>query len=467
MKVRYKKYMLFLVFFAVILSFFTQNYNLVLASNINIDGVYSDVLEDLQKSADFNKDTYSFIESDYSLNVIQVAESTDRRLFVYVYQPCANSKNLKASSLNLSTSVGDEVDYYNYDLEFINSNDVFFKYLVKNFVVSTYITRNYEITSIYRAWDSSIDESIEDVNGNVINEVVFKVGKIFTITGFGSDIEYKTSDIETIKVTSKYVGFVRYPGGIYAYKTSCDSHFVAFSTDKPIDKLYEADICYMQQSVTEIYGVGAKTNFHEPIKRYAYPTYSDSGVYDAPGLFGGYYNWDRISTVEDFISTVNSENMFCCGVFNVGTQSKMTEDGLRDLRDKQWVISFAETEYATVESQYQIYNYYSIISNVTILRLKFETNGVTYNLGVIDNKQTGDGIPDNETKVAIELADWIKYVFRLLLLILCIIVLSPILPIVFNVIWIVFKLILKIVVFVFTIPIKLLKKIFKKGSDKN
>ncbi len=33
-----------------------------------------------------------------------------------------------------------------------------------------------------------------------------------------------------------------------------------------------------------------------------------------------------------------------------------------------------------------------------ILRLLFETEGKTYNLGVVDNKQTGDGKPDNVKK---------------------------------------------------------------------
>ena len=33
---------------------------------------------------------------------------------------------------------------------------------------------------------------------------------------------------------------------------------------------------------------------------------------------------------------------------------------------------------------------------MSILRLKFETQGVIYDLGVVDNKQTGDGKPDNK-----------------------------------------------------------------------
>ena len=36
------------------------------------------------------------------------------------------------------------------------------------------------------------------------------------------------------------------------------------------------------------------------------------------------------------------------------------------------------------------------MTDVTILRLKFETHKVVYNLGVVDNKQQGDDNPDNE-----------------------------------------------------------------------
>ena len=46
-------------------------------------------------------------------------------------------------------------------------------------------------------------------------------------------------DIETITITDKFVGFVRYKDGFKLYVGACDSHFVAFNTDKPIDKLLE------------------------------------------------------------------------------------------------------------------------------------------------------------------------------------------------------------------------------------
>ena len=60
---------------------------------------YSDVLDDLRKDENFSPGTYPTVADDYSLQVIQVAESTGKELFVYVYQPSGQTKDLKASSI--------------------------------------------------------------------------------------------------------------------------------------------------------------------------------------------------------------------------------------------------------------------------------------------------------------------------------------------------------------------------------
>ena len=60
----------------------------------------------------------------------------------------------------------------------------------------------------------------------------------------------------------------------------------------------------------------------------------------------------------------------------------------------KWVLRFAETEYTSSASAYVYVQNGTRISDVTILRLKFETDGVVYNLGVVDNKQTSSTTPD-------------------------------------------------------------------------
>ena len=92
---------------------------------------YSSVLDDLHKDENFNEDDYPLIETDYSLQVIQIAESINNELFIYVYQPSGENLNLMATSINISTTPGD-LKFINYKLKFLNNSDVFYKYLVED-----------------------------------------------------------------------------------------------------------------------------------------------------------------------------------------------------------------------------------------------------------------------------------------------------------------------------------------------
>ena len=73
----------------------------------------------------------------------------------------------------------------------------------------------------------------------------------------------------------------------------------------------------------------------------------------------------------------------------------------------------------------------TIVGNVTILRLKFETDGITYNLGVIDNKQTESREPSNSTSTSVGINDiphigkGIPYILMLALLLLLLVPLLP------------------------------------------
>ena len=48
-----------------------------------------------------------------SLKIIQLAESVNKELFVYVYQPSGKAKDFKASSINISTTINDSISYCN------------------------------------------------------------------------------------------------------------------------------------------------------------------------------------------------------------------------------------------------------------------------------------------------------------------------------------------------------------------
>ena len=375
---------------------------------------YSGVMEDLKKDTSFKPENYPSKPDDYSLQIIQLAESSDKELFVYVYQPSGKAKNFKASSINISTTINDSISYLNYKLELLNSNGVFYKCSEKLAVVTEV---NYAVNKQY---------CFGEINGKPYVNCV---------------------DIETIVVTDKFVGFVRYHDGFKLYVGACDSHFVAFNTNKPMDKLLEADVYYTTQSYdwSSVPFVGVKETFGDKADKYAYLKYTDKVEHTGGGLFAGTYKWDRIQTINDFIKGENRENIYHGAVLDVKTSSKLTDEALTELKGKKWVLRFAETSYSLsgYSTTGSTFESYTLVGDVTILRLKFETDGITYNLGVIDNKQSGSKDPSNETDIDISLNKRGKTILYLLLLILLLVLLAPVLPYV-----------LQAIVFVISLPIK-------------
>lgn len=402
---------------------------------------YTNVLEDLQRDGSFSKENYPEKATDYSLQIIQLAESSNKELFVYVYQPSGQLKGLVASSINISTTINDAVSYHNYKLELLNADGVFFKYKVSDFVVKDDAVRYYAITSVYRKWDKTIDPATG--NDNTVTEVNYNVSKQYAFGTINGKPYVNCVDIDTIVVTDKFVGFVRYENGFTLYNSACDSHFVAFNTDKPIDRLLEADVYYTTQSYNWNWTafVGEKETFGTKQDNYSYLKYTDKVEHTGEGWFAGTYKWDRIQTVDDFISGENRENIFHGAVLDVKVSTKLTDSALNELKENKWVLRFTETSYSFTPDYTGTGSQYSsstVVGDVTILRLKFETDGITYNLGTIDNKQTGGKDPSNSTDIDVSLNDTGKKLAALIMLILAIILLAPVLPYILKaVVWIV------------------------------
>ena len=417
----------------------------------------SGVLEDLSKDVSFNTENYPSNAKDYSLSVMQLAESTDKELFVYVYQPSGDK--VRASSINISTTINDEISFFNYPLELLNFERTLFKYKVTNFEVKKDPVRYYAISSIYRLFDASIGD--KKSGNNTINEVNYAVNRQYCFGEINGKPYVNCIDIETIVVTDKFVGFVRYPDGwkLFTGAGACDSHFVAFNTDKKIDKLFEADVYYTTQKVTydfftedspfSIKFGDSKTD------NYAYLKYTDKVEHTGGGFFAGTYKWDRIQSVDDFIKTEDRTTVYYGAVLNSKVSSKLTDEALNDLKGKKWVLRFTETSYdKSPRSGMGAATYYhaetTMVGNVTILRLKFETDGITYNLGVIDNKQTGSTEPSNSTDIKVEPTATGKGIIYLILFVLLLVLLAPLLPYVLNA-----------VIFIVSLPIKLVSEIIK------
>lgn len=401
---------------------------------------YSNVLEDLKKDSTFQVSAYPDNAKDYSINVIQIAEGGYGELFLYTYQPCQKTKYLIATEINMSLepdkviadntgSAGNSGNTGNtdntgsstgngnsgtngdgtggsvgggfggggghgrsaestsskpYSLKLVSCSDVFAKYIVNDFTVSNSATRYYNITSVYRKWDKNIDEGTG--NDNTKESVAFKVGKCYIATTVNGEVSYKWKETETILITDKYIDYLQYKNGWLTYKGWTDSHYIAFSTDKQIDTLVEADVYFTTQRLRLRYNLF--TNDYKEV--YAWNPeentvtlnyeYSKGGN-SASGLFSKKYDWQCVQSVTEFKSSVRADGM------------ALTDEAENNLKNKQWVLRFYESEYEYFESTNDTYK--TRVTDVTILRLKFETNGKTYDLGVVDNKQSGDDVPGN------------------------------------------------------------------------
>lgn len=433
-----------------------QSFSAVAAESEN-EKTASGVLEDLSKDVSFNTENYPSNAKDYSLSVMQLAESTDKELFVYVYQPSGDK--VRASSINISTTINDEISFFNYSLELLNFEGTLFKYKVTNFEVKKDPVRYYAISSIYRPFDAGIGD--EKSGNNTINEVNYAVNRQYCFGEINGKPYVNCIDIETIVVTDKFVGFVRYPDGfkLFTGAGACDSHFVAFNTDKKIDKLFEADVYYTTQEVsydffTEDSPFSIKFG-DSKTDNYAYLKYTDKVEHTGGGFFAGTYKWDRIQSVDDFIKTEDRTTVYYGAVLNSTVSSKLTDEALNELKGKKWVLRFTETSYNKApKSGMGAATYYhaetTMVGNVTILRLKFETDGITYNLGVIDNKQTGSTEPSNSTDIKVEPNATGKGIIYLILFVLLLVLLAPLLPYVLNAI-----------IFIVSFPVKLISEIVK------
>ena len=348
--------------------------------------IYTDVLSDLRKDENFDESQYPSETDNFSLSVIQIAESSDKELFVYVYQPADSAIDLLATEIRLSTNAPDDeaVSYKDYELSLVSTKGVFDKYKVKDFTVLTDTVRYYSIVQVVRKWDKSIDDDLPA--GNTASTVPCEVSQKWEVSTVDSETTYRMLTLETITITDKFVGYVRYDEGFKLYVDSCDSHFVAFNTDRNMDKLLEADLTYVSRKYMDTIGIfsdGVPT-YEEPLTIFKTLSYTDKASNDGDGWFGKKYTWERIQKTEDFLSETD-------GTDNV----TITKEGAAAFENTAWVLRFAETSFKNVSSGAvgSSTSYGTEVSDVTILRLRFETEGDTYNLGVVDNKQTGDSSP--------------------------------------------------------------------------
>ena len=407
---------------------------------------YSNVLYDLKQDPEFKVGDYPISNNDYSLQVIQIAESVDKELFVYVYQPCNEHKALVATEIRMGfPKVNQDTTWRDYKLTLLNSEGVFCKYKVEGVAVDTAASvRYYDITAIFRPWDSTIDNPPDD--GQTINSVVFEAAQRWTVMDMNGTTTYSMKKTDVVTITDKIVGRITYSDGFKLYQDYCDSHFVAFSCNYDIDKLMEADVFYTYQECvdTVVFGALGSSTYStsgDPIPDVAELKHGEEGKNKGDGWFADSYKWQRIESISDFLADSDGDGKTDSDiVFSDGTVDK--------LKKQQWILRFVETDRSYVSDATTSMTYWTKVSNVSILRLKFESKGETYNLGVVDNKQTG---PDSALGTVTPDIDF-DFSF---------IEIPNLEKVIGNI-----KTILSIVLFVFLLivirPFKLIKKLFDK-----
>ena len=428
-----------------------------------LDRDASDVLLDLKQDSSFNTDDYPVIEGSVELRVIQLAETDEGEILVYVYQPNQNPGKYKASSINISATTDGTLNVKNYYLELLDYDGVFQKYLVKDLKSLSGTKRSYEVVSIYRLYNKSADAAIAPSNGNSLSEVVYEVAKEYTFTDTPEGYTIDVKDIETIKITDMFVGFLRYPAGFGFWSDKeyqVDSHFVAFSTNYHMDKLLEADVYFKRQVISNRTGDGAKTTYGDVTDDYAYLKSELDWVYDKGTWFSPTYQWSQISTSTDFIKEAEAGTLYSQGLFfDVYHSIEFSSTEKSELESKAWVLRFVNTEYSERHHNNNNMSYTitesTIISDVSILRLKFETNGNVYDLPVISNKQTGSTTPVGTSQYDYEMTDFMKIIVIILTIILIIMLLKPIQALL-KLIYLAIKFVFNLIAWIVTAPFRLI-----------
>lgn len=392
------------------------------ANDIDVSN-YTNVLDDLQAADNF--DVANFLETDdFDLDVIQVAESEDGELFVYVYQHKDDTLCV-ANQIRFSPYVGDNFGPKDYDLLLLNRSGTLAKYLVLDFEVKEDVIRFYDIVAIFRNYIPGVDEPV--AGNQTVNKFAIEVGKLFKATTQDGVVSYTEEHSEVINITNLYVGNIAYRSGIELWgvlvnwapnkMSSCISHYVAFSTDLRIDQILEADLTYVTQNWTYENWAwedvlngrlnSSKFVYESPVKQQL-TLKPEKCTVSTGGVFSRQYSWERIQSSSNFVDDPSCKD-------------QLSETDVKSVKECDWVLRFAETEFNISVNPVKGRANSTSVSEVTILRLKYLTNGKVYNMGVVSNVQTGGGSAGGAGK---EIVPWWVWVLigLVVVVILCLLI---------------------------------------------
>ena len=394
---------------------------------------YSDVLDDLNADPSFDVAQWPHKNGEHTLQVITVAEGADKELFVYVYQPAKESKEYCATYIRLSDTIDDEIAPKDYKLKLLSKNNTLYKYMVEGYTVKSDAVRYYIVVQLMRPFINGYDTYAN--YDNTISAVAFAVNRQFKFSTINGKTSISALDVETILITDKLVGHVVHEKDQFIQIKYTYMHFVAFKSDHDIDDLLEADVAW----VTQAYHKNTLTGYSYSTPKDNFVTLYAKNQHEIKYGFGNKQKavWNEIQSVSDFISSNNINSIYATALVNVHQAEKLTEEAKNNLRNMDWVLQFYQVDETTMRQIFgpaaglQTDHDGVNVTDVTILRLKFVTNGITYNLGVVDNKQTGSDKSSNESKIVItpaEGSDWMWTLIAIALLVVLVVLLWPAMP---------------------------------------
>ena len=419
---------------------------------------YSNVLDDLKKDSTFDVATYPDDTEDVSVKVIQIAESEDGQLFLYVYQPADSKIDLQCTSVSISvgfSSNGQGLDPKLYDLILVSSEGVFDKYLVNGFSLPDEVYRYYNIVSLYREFNSAVDE-VTDVE---TSEKAYSVGQQWCAYYLNDELVYEMNTFETLEIEYTFFSKIECSNGItignlVGVSEYCDVHYLAFTCDEYIIKyIYDADL----QINTRLY----KEWIHNTLESQNHITYpngeeyvssqvvlKDTDIIDivGEGLWGRNYTCNRIMKSVDFIENLENQS------YNFTAEAKAS------ILESEWVFSYLETS-RTGTSEGVWYTYEKTEVQASVLSLHFmDLTGKIYNLGVVSDMGVSTGNSGNFEDSMDKIMDLFYKILALVGIIVIIILLFTAFPVI-KVVFSGFVFIIKMIWDLFTLPFRW---IFKK-----
>ena len=448
------------------------------AGAVDYADVYTGVLEDLQSSAEFKNEDgtlndvawseflakYPDDSSNNGFEIITIAESEALELFLYVYQPSHAKRDHVATHINMSLKDPDTIasdqdgGFELYNLVLLSTDGVFDKYAVKDFVVLSDDVRYYNIATIYRDYDSDVDPALPDYNENIVNSIGIEVGKCYVAETHDDTVSYYWLDTEVIRIESMYVGQAFYSNGykIWINTTSgSTSHYIAFSTDKQVDQLLRVKVNYDVREWTWTTKFNSsREDYVDLLNQDIEVTYESKGQNSPDGWFSRQYTWNCIENVETFLN-------------DPVVLEQLTDEGKSDVEQEQWVVRFLETPRVISGGVSSSTIEWSEVTNVSILEMTFRTNGVLYTMGVVSNRQTGDGVPDMNYGFVLDgLLETLRLVLGAIIAVLVCVFIGPFVGPVWDVIKMIVKYLFLGIWYVISIPFRFLNWFTSLGKGK-